>query len=135
MTVTDNKGATNTITKSISVSSGGTTLPECTGSETRVLGKNCKRSNRSGTAGNYDYMYLYLPAGVTQLKIASSGGTGNADLYVSTTSWATQSNYQYFSANAGNGETVTIYSPNSGYVFISLYGNTNFSGVTVSTEY
>ena len=135
LTVTDNKGATNTITKSISVSSGGTTLPECTGSETRVLGKNCKRSNRSGTAGNYDYMYLYLPAGVTQLKIASSGGTGNADLYVSTTSWATQSNYQYFSANAGNGETVTIYSPNSGYVFISLYGNTNFSGVTVSTEY
>lgn len=135
LTVTDNKGATNTTTRAISVSSGGTVLPECSASDTRELGKNCKRSNRSGTAGNYNYMYVYLPAGTTQLKISTSGGTGNADLYVSTSSWATQSNYQYYSANAGNGESVMIYSPSAGYVYISLYGVTAFSGVTVSTEY
>jgi len=80
-------------------------------------------------------MYVYLPAGTTQLKISTSGGTGNADLYVSTSSWATQTNYQYYSANAGNSESVMIYSPSAGYVYISLYGVSAFSGVTVSTEY
>lgn len=136
LTVTDNQGATNSSSRSVTVSSTTPpTLPECTGSDTRQLGRNCKRSNRSKTAGNYDYMYMSLPAGVQQLKITVSGGSGNANLYVSTGTWATMTNYQYSSTNAGNSETLTIAGPPSGYLYISLHAASAFSGVTISTEY
>lgn len=120
-----------------SYTDGGTppTLPECTASDTRQLDKNCARSNRSETAGNYDYMYVWLPAGVQQLKLTVSGGTGDADLYVSSTGWAGMSNYQYSSTNVGNNETLTIANPPAGYLYISLYADLSFSGVKIATEY
>ncbi|MGW4426490.1 collagenase, partial [Streptosporangium sp. NPDC004631] len=37
LTVTDNKGATGTVSKSVTVSTGGGTLPTCTGSDVRTL--------------------------------------------------------------------------------------------------
>lgn len=136
LTVTDNQGATNTTSRSVTVSSTTPpTLPECSASDTRQLGRNCKRSNRSETDGNYDYMYMSLPAGVTQLKITVSGGTGNADLYVSASSWATTSNYQYSSTQSGNSETLTIPNPPSGYLYLSLHAAAAFGGVAISTEY
>ena len=137
LTATDNQGATNSVAKSVTVSTTTPppTLPECTASDSRQLGKNCARSNRSQTAGNYDYLYISLPAGVPQLKITVSGGTGNANLFVSRTSWATSSNYQYSSTNAGNNETLIIPSPPSGYMYISLHAASSFSGVKITTEY
>ncbi len=134
LTVTDNQGASNTITKAVTVSSAPT-ITECTAADARALGQNCKRSNRTATQGNYDYLFINMPTGVAQLKITTSGGTGNANLYVSTNGWATQTNYQYVSSNSGNTESVTIQSPPSGYIYISLHGITNFSGVTVTTQY
>lgn len=110
-------------------------LPECAGSDVRVLGKNCQRSNVSGTAGNLTYFYLQIPAGTTQLRIRTSGGTGDANLYANAPSWATTTNYQQRSINAGNSETLTIANPPAGYYYISLHGVSAFSGVTVTTEY
>lgn len=135
LNVTDDQGAPHSTSKSVTVTTSTPTLPECTESDARQLNRNCKRSNRSSATGNYDYMYIYLPAGVQQLKITASGGAGNANLYASTSSWATMSNYQYSSANSGNGETLTIASPQSGYLYISLHAASAFSNVTVSTEY
>lgn len=136
LTVTDNQGATASVSKSVTVSTTAPpTLVECTASDVNLLGKNCKRSNRSAALNNYNYMYISLPAGVPQLKITVSGGTGNANLYYSASSWATTSNYQYSSVNSGNSETLTITNPPSGYVYISLHAATAFSGVTVSTQY
>ncbi|MFC3549997.1 collagenase [Lysobacter cavernae] len=135
LTVTDNQGATHTTSKAVTVSSGGGTLPECSG-DAGQLGKNCTRSNVSGTAGDYAYLYLYVPAGTAQLRISVSGGTGNADLYVNTLGgWATREAHNYRSTNAGNTETVTVNNPPAGYVYVSLYGVSNFSGVKVTTRY
>ncbi|WP_433016773.1 M9 family metallopeptidase [Kribbella sp. CA-294648] len=116
-------------------SGGGTTLPECTASDARVLGKNCQRSNRGTTAGNYDYFYIHLPAGTAQLRITSSGGTGNCDLYHNRVRWATTSAYTQRSTTTGNAESVTVTNPPAGYHYISLYGATACSGVTISTRY
>ena len=113
---------------------GSTALPECTTSRVDELGRNCSRSNLSATQGNYVYMFTYLPPGVAQLRLTSSGGTGNADLYASTVSWATTSS-SYVSRNAGNGESIVIANPAAGYLYVSLHAATNFSGVKVSTEY
>ncbi|MFF0813289.1 collagenase [Streptomyces albogriseolus] len=132
--VTDDKGATSTATQSIAVG-GADATPECTGGDTRELGRNCKRSNLSATAGNHAYLYIYIPSGVQQLKITSSGGTGNADLYYSSSTWATTSSYTSRSTGAGNSETLTVTNPPAGWNYISLAAAADFSGATVKTEY
>ncbi|MCQ4167502.1 PKD domain-containing protein [Tahibacter sp. P2K] len=134
LTVTDNGGASRSVSKTVTVS-GGSTLPECSGSDARVLAQNCKRSNISASQGNYAYFYLNLPAGVSQLRIKTSGGTGDANLYANSATWATTSAYQQRSVNSGNGETLTINNPPAGYFYISLHAASAFSGVTISTEY
>ncbi|MFJ9429326.1 collagenase [Streptomyces sp. NPDC101490] len=111
-----------------------TTIPLCTGSDIRQFDQNCRRDNLAATTGNYSYHFVYLPAGVKQLKITSSGGTGNADLYYGGGSWATPTSFLAKSTNAGNGETLTIDNPPSGWVYFTLAATQNFSGVTLSTQ-
>ncbi|WP_328303120.1 collagenase [Streptomyces sp. NBC_00435] len=133
LTVTDNKGATATTSKAVTVGTAGPT--ECTNPDVRVLGDNCRRSNVSATTGNYGYFYLDVPAGTGSLKITVSGGTGNADLYYSPTGWATTSNYAAKSTQSGNTETLTVSNPPAGRVFISLYAVQGFANTTVSTRF
>ncbi|GIH09393.1 protease [Rhizocola hellebori] len=135
LTVTDNRGVSASTTQSVTVSGGGTTLPECTGADIRALDRNCQRSNRSAATGQLDYLYILIPAGTTQLRITVSGGSGNCDLYYNASSWATTTSYTSRSTNAGNSEVLTIASPRSGYHYISLYGVSACSAVTVKTEY
>ncbi|WP_331724465.1 collagenase (plasmid) [Streptomyces longwoodensis] len=135
LTVTDDKGATSTATRTVTVGSGGGTVTECTGTDTRELGQNCQRSNQAATTGNYAYLYLYVPAGTTQLKITTAGGTGDADLYYSNSGWATTTSYTQRATGAGNSHTLTITNPPAGANYISLHAVSGFSGVTVSTSY
>ena len=136
LTVTDNKGAKSPVkTSSVSVTGGGSTLPECPGAA-QQLGNNCVRSNVSAPAGDYAYMYVYIPAGTRQVTVTSSGGTGNADLYVSTLGqWATRNYYNYGSYNSGNGEYIVVSNPPSGYMYVSLYGQSAFSGAQIKVQY
>ncbi|MFI1769732.1 collagenase [Streptomyces sp. NPDC020800] len=64
-TVTDDKGAIASASKNVTVTSTAPppTVPECTDSDARKLGKNCKRSNLSSAAGNLSYFYINIPAG------------------------------------------------------------------------
>ncbi|MEU6018121.1 collagenase [Streptomyces sp. NPDC047515] len=108
---------------------------ECTGSDAREMGKNCKRSGLAATKGNYAYMYLYVPAGAAKLEITATGGSGDADLYYSADGWAMTDHYTSRDSGAGNEHTLTIDRPAAGPHFISLYAVENFDGVTVSTKY
>ncbi|MFB7905801.1 M9 family metallopeptidase [Kitasatospora sp. NPDC056076] len=109
--------------------------PLCAAADTRQYDRNCRRDGVAATTGNYGYSFLYLPAGVKQLTITTAGGTGNADLYYNGPSWATTSSYRAKSTAAGNGETLTIADPPSGWVYFSLYAQQGFGGVTVTTTY
>ncbi|MFJ8440531.1 collagenase [Kitasatospora griseola] len=109
--------------------------PLCTNQDTRWYAQNCRRDGVAATTGNYSYSYLNLPAGVKQLTITTSGGTGNADLYWNPSNWATTGSYTAKSTNTGNGETLTITNPPAGWVYFSLYAQNGFSGVTVTTQY
>ncbi|AVR95654.1 collagenase [Pseudoduganella armeniaca] len=135
LTVTDDKGAKSAVkSRTVTVTSGAT-LPECPGGA-QQLGRNCVRSNISATAGNYAYMYLLVPAGTQQIRFTSSGGTGNADMYASTLGqWATRDYYNYGSYNPGNSESVVVYNPPAGYMYISLYGQAAFSGAQLRVEF
>ncbi|MFF7989541.1 M9 family metallopeptidase [Kitasatospora xanthocidica] len=109
-------------------------LPECTAADTRVLDAGCARSNVAATTGNYAHFYLLVPAGTKQVKITSSGGTGNGDLYYNPSGWAYTGSYSTRSAGPDNSETLTVTNPPAGYVYFSLYAQQGFSGVTVTSE-
>lgn len=134
LTVTDNKGATASTNRTVTVSSGGG-LPQCTDPRTDALGKNCQRGPIAAGAGQLVYFYIYLPAGVTSLTITTSGGTGDADLYYNPSTWATNTAYTARSTGGTNAETLTIANPAAGYRYISVYGYTAFSGLTIATRY
>ncbi|MFD4372421.1 collagenase [Streptomyces sp. NPDC058486] len=108
--------------------------PLCTLGDARQFDQNCRRDGLAATIGNYSYHFVYLPAGVEKLTITSSGGTGNADLYYGGGSWATTGSYQAKSTGTGNGETLTIADPPSGWVYFSLAAAQDFNGVTLSTQ-
>ncbi|MFC5885794.1 collagenase [Kitasatospora sp. CM 4170] len=132
LTVTDDKGATARTSKSVTVAR----LPECSGADTRQLDRNCRRSNAAAATGNYAHFYLYVPAGTKQLKVSSTGGTGNADLYYNSGGWAYTNAYTAKSTNlANNTETLTVTDPPTGYVYFSLYAQQGFSGVNITAEY
>lgn len=135
LTVTDNKGAKSTVKTAAVTVTGGTSLPECPGAA-QQLGNNCVRSNLSASAGDYNYMYVLIPAGTRQVTVTSSGGTGNADMYVSTLGqWATRNYYNYGSFNSNNSESVVVANPPSGYMYVSLYGQSAFSGAQVNVVF
>ncbi|MFH9347855.1 collagenase [Kitasatospora sp. NPDC017646] len=132
LTVTDGNGKTDSITQSVTVG----TLAGCTAADSRVMDKNCSRTNQSATAGNLDYYYIYLPAGTTTLKVDSSGGTGTAYLLYNPDTWATPNAYTNGSTTYGTtDQSLTVTNTTAGYRYISLYAQTDFSGVTVTTQY
>ncbi|MFH9347797.1 collagenase [Kitasatospora sp. NPDC017646] len=136
LTVTDSAGKTAATPSSVTVTTGGgTALPTCTDPRTDALGQNCSRPGQARTAGNLDYFYLYLPAGTTTLKVSTSGGTGNAALYYDPDTWASPATHTAASTNPGTAQTLTVTNTTAGYRYVSLYAATDFSGVTVSTQY
>ncbi|MEU9796200.1 M9 family metallopeptidase [Streptomyces sparsogenes] len=114
---------------------GGGSTTACTGTNPQAMGQNCFRSDQSRVAGDTDYLWIWLPAGTTTLKVTTSGGSGNADLYYNPTTWAGPSTFTEKSTNSGNTESITVSNTEAGYRYISLYAVTDFSGVTVSTSF
>ncbi|MEU8696298.1 M9 family metallopeptidase [Streptomyces sp. NPDC048680] len=122
-------------------SCGTTTNPptepgnECATGDSRELGQNCARSGQQATKGNYSYLYVYVPAGTARLKITTSGGTGDADLYYNANGWATTGAYTSRATGSGNAHTLTVDHPAEGAHYISLYAVQDFGGVKVSAQY
>ncbi|MFD7416494.1 collagenase [Kitasatospora purpeofusca] len=109
-------------------------LSECAGGDLRKLDSNCVRSNLAAITGNYAHFYLWVPAGTRQIRVTSSGGTGNGELYYNPYGWAYTNSYVTRSAGPDNSETITVTNPRAGYVFFSLYAQQGFSGVSVTSE-
>jgi len=79
--------------------------------------------------GSKDYG-LSVPAGQTNLTIALSGGTGDADLYAAR-GFIPASSYEYVSWAVGNSETISIDDPAAGEWFFSVYGYEASSNMTL----
>jgi len=89
----------------------------------------------SGAAGSETFYKIDVPAGQDELKIVTSGGTGDLDLYVRRGSLPTTTAYDYRPYEVGNNETVTVANPDAGTWFIMLRGYTAYSGATLTATY
>lgn len=107
-------------------------LPDCPAGS--YLGKNCvKRGYASSTQ---TYAYIMVPAGAKNLKLTTSGGTGDVDMYVSVDKYPSTGIYDYASVKSGNDESVTISNPTANrWYYIVLSARQSFAGVNVSATY
>jgi microbial collagenase len=107
-------------------------LPPCASNS--QLGKNCSISNLSSSTQTY--AYIMVPYGSRNMKLTTSGGTGDVDIYVALNRYPTTTGYTIASTNAGNTESVRLNYPTSGYwYYIMLKAKQPFSGVTLSATY
>ncbi|MES2295756.1 MAG: collagenase [Pseudomonadota bacterium] len=109
-------------------------LPNCPAGGNMQLGKNC--SIKALTSGSQAYAYILLPAGAKNLKLSTSGGTGNVDLYLALDRYPSASSYDAASTGSSNRDSVSVASPVAGHwYYIVLKAQQAFNGVTLAATY
>ncbi len=100
-----------------------------------VLPNGVPVSNLTAAKGGKLNFTVEVPAGRSQLVVTSSGGSGDADLYVKFGSAPTASSYDCRPYKSGNAETCTLNAPKAGTWHVQLSGFSAFSGVTLKASY
>lgn len=126
LSVTDDGGETGSASATVTITDGQT------GNEITNGGS---KSNLSAATGSWVNYYIDVPANASNLVIAISGGTGDADLY---TRFATEPNNSAYNCRpyaGGNNETCTESSPSQGRWYIGLKAYNAFSGVILTASF
>ncbi|WP_105174945.1 S8 family peptidase [Pseudoalteromonas sp. T1lg122] len=89
----------------------------------------------SASAGQWKHYTLEVPAGMASFTVTTSGGSGDADLFVKFGSQPTSSSYDCRPYKNGNAETCTFSNPQAGTWHLSLNAYRTFSGVTLDAQY
>jgi len=126
LTVTDNGGLTNAITKSVTV-----TAPP----SGNVLSNGVAKTGIAAAKGASVNFTMVVPAGASGLKFVMSGGTGDADMYVKFGSAPTDTVYDCRPFTTGNAETCTITTAQAGTYYVRLKAYAAFSGVSLTGSY
>jgi vibriolysin len=87
------------------------------------------------SAGGQKFYKLTVPASQTSLVFATTGGTGDVDLYTKQGSAPTTSTYTCRPYASGNAETCTHSSPAAGDWYVMLNAYSTYSGVTLTGTY
>lgn len=124
-TITNVKGSPNLFVQAYT---GSTVTPPTTPSVDPI---NVSASNVSVAAGSWSRYTLVLEAGYSSFEVTTSGGTGDADLFVNFGSQSTTTNYDCKSESSSNSEICSFNNPPSGTWHIDIYGYSDSSGITV----
>ena len=89
----------------------------------------------AGTAGTSFLYSLVVPSGKTSLTFATSGGTGDADIYVSRDAIPSVSVNTWSSQGDTTAENIQINSPVAGTYYVLVYSYTTISGVALVGTY
>ena len=89
----------------------------------------------AGSTGAMAYYSLVVPAGKTSLNFATSGGTGDADLFVRYGAMPTTAVADYASESATSAESIDIANPQPGTWYVMVYAWSSISGVSLKGEY
>ncbi len=126
LTVTDDDGATNSTSKSVTVSTGSSATP---------LSDGVPVSGVAGATNSWTHFYIDVPAGASALTVTTSGGSGDADLYVRFGATPTSSSYDCRSQGSTNAESCSFTNPAAGRWYVSILGYSTFSGMTLTADY
>lgn len=85
----------------------------------------------SGATGSQQFWTIQVPAGTSSLRVALSGGTGDADLYVRAGAQPTTSTFDCRSWASGNTETCTVSNPPAGTYHVLVNAYATFSGASL----
>ncbi|WP_172817260.1 PPC domain-containing protein [Corallococcus exiguus] len=107
----------------------------CTSSTT--LTKDVALTGIGANTGDWSCIYkLSVPTGATNVTFTTSGGSGNADLFVRRDASPTESVYDCKSSSLySNYETCSIPVSSSGIYWARLYGTGSFSNVSITGTY
>ncbi len=100
-----------------------------------VLTNGVAVTGQAAATGAYLTYTLAVPAGATNLTFTSSGGTGDADMYVKFGAAPTDTVYDCRPYTGGNAETCTFAAPSAGTYYVALKGYAAFSGVSLVGSY
>ncbi len=89
----------------------------------------------SGSSGSQSFYTLDVPAGATNLTVQTSGGSGDADLYVRFASAPTTSTYDCRSWASGNTESCSFAAPSTGTYHVMVNAYSTYSGMTLTASY
>ncbi|UQA59801.1 M4 family metallopeptidase [Polyangium aurulentum] len=87
---------------------------------------------QKGKSKSFSYA---TPAGATQIKFETSGGTGDADLYVKFGSAPTTASYDCRPYQAGNNESCAFNPAKAGTYYVMVRAYSAYSGVTLKVSY
>lgn len=104
------------------------------GSTTPPPGNSGQWTALAASTGQWIYKTVTVPAGATSLIVNSSGGTGDADLYLRLGSNPTTTSYQCRPYKNGNTESCSISNPQAGNWYIGLRAYSSFSGVSLNWQ-
>ncbi|SEO85496.1 pseudolysin [Luteibacter sp. UNC138MFCol5.1] len=112
----------------VSCSTGG-------GGGSTQLQNGVAKTGLAGSSGTELSYTVVVSAGASNLTIATSGGTGDADLYVKFGSAPTTSSYNCRPYLNGNNESCTFAAPQAGTYYVKVRGYSTFSGVSVKATW
>jgi endonuclease I len=99
------------------------------------LANNVPVSNLAATTNNAVNYTVAVPSGATNLVIQTSGGTGDADLYVRFGAAPTTSTYTCRPYLSGNNESCSFATPQVGTYYVMVRAYTSFTGLTLRASY
>lgn len=124
--VTDNGGLDNTKTVSV-------TVPSTSGGNELQNGV-AKTGLSAPLNGSLDFT-MVVPAGASNLKFVTSGGSGDVDVYAKLGSAPTTSSYTCKSDTPSTTETCTISNVQAGTYYVKLVAYAAFSNVSLTGSY
>lgn len=101
----------------------------------QALDNNVPVRNLDGAAGSTRLFSIKVPAGVTDLRLMSYGGTGDVALWIRHGAEPTATDADHRSDRLGNNEIVTIARPRYGTYYIKLVANEPYARVSLRAAY
>ncbi|MDZ4812596.1 MAG: proprotein convertase P-domain-containing protein, partial [Pseudomonadota bacterium] len=100
-----------------------------------VLINGVAKTGLSGAVGSATSYTLVVPSGATSLSFVSTGGTGDADLYIKFGSAPTTTSFDCSSLADGNIESCNIATAQAGTYHLLLSGYTAYTGLSLTGSF